>query len=196
MKKQVNVLIFLLALLLYTCDSPETYNFLQNELLVYRLGDTIIFKNNIGIDDSFVVSKLELGYNRGNQSGDYQDSYQSLKFKMHEINATNDSNSVSIAKNMLNGGGVIFQLGCKNYWFSLDLPQSKMGRDYWSQNSHLDTVFNEMTIKNKVYRHVGYYSLNYAQKPLRNLYYNHQYGVLRYDLNNQTWLLSEIKPQR
>jgi hypothetical protein len=106
------------------------------------------------------------------------------------VNEKNDSNLVTILRlvktNTINlswGFGIYYRLVPRVNEFDKGL-------------TYADTIYHELQFNNLRYENVYYYSLNETNNRLRKIYYSHNYGLLQYEINNETWSLSEIKPQR
>jgi hypothetical protein len=175
------------------CTHPNTYNFPDDEHWVYKNGDTLIYSNNLGLMDSFLVYNLKEGYRTGVTSYEDEDRYEEQEYKLGEVNKLTDT-YIIIDRYMMS-----YKLS--DYSRVEFHDSTKMGYGFYAvvgdaSKGEADTLYNNLAIANKDYKNVYYYSLNSSTQARHKIYFNHTYGLLQYDYNNQTWRLSEIKPER
>ena len=192
-KNTISTIVILIGILFFIrCSHSKTYNFPDHEHWVYKNGDTLIYSNNLGQRDSFLVYNLKGSYRTRVTSYEDEDIYEEQKYTLGEVKNLTDVN-VTLDRYIMS-----YKL---NDYTSIEFHDStKMAYGFYAvvgdtSKGEADTLYNQLTIVNKDYKNVYYYSLNSTQAR-KKIYFNHTYGLLQYNYNNQTWRLSEIKPER
>jgi hypothetical protein len=206
MQQNKQILTYILLLFfLYSCKQEEEYYYLYGtDRLVYKEGDTLIYRSNNDDRDTLKVSDFGYYFVHTFPSNDCYDFYQVEDLSIRGIK--------SFSKKLID----ISRSAAYFYHYShpedVDInfseqvnnsyPSLYYGFDFLSDSlSDADTLYKELQIENKVYKNVFYGSfenaVNYTDlSPRTNIYYNKTYGLLRYDINGETWSLCEIKPER
>jgi hypothetical protein len=192
-RKIINyIALILITLILAGCYKDDYTSFPSNEFFLYHLNDTVIYKSLTNKADTFLITRVSKGY-MGPDDGRFYFQIQGLSMRLVVnglVNEKNDSNLVTILRlvktNTINlswGFGIYYRLVPRVNEFDKGL-------------TYADTIYHELQFNNLRYENVYYYSLNETNNRLRKIYYSHNYGLLQYEINNETWSLSEIKPQR
>jgi hypothetical protein len=202
-QRKIITCILVSTLLLYSCKRGKYYNLSGDERYVYKDGDTLIYKNDIGKMDSFLVYQLERGYHTQYASHEDKDKYEYQDFLLSGVKELTDS-YIGISRNFglyprLEVTGIAFHepTGFRDYVLNY-VAKTTHGIDTINK---LDTIYMELQIEGKIYKNVYYFSLAKdtfsSGIPLRkNLFYSNSYGLLKYEVNNETWSLCKIKPAR
>jgi hypothetical protein len=167
---------------------------------LYENGDTLIYQSNNGKKDSLIVYSFDKGYRSEVIANDDKDKYEFEQFslnKIKELTTTHISISrmapVSIHPEYVS---IEFFEHIGSKYYTLDYGF----RIFTDSIHYVDTIYRELQIENRIYKNV--YSLkNFIDStsiipPRKNIYYSQSYGLLKYDVNDETWSLSEIKPER
>ena len=191
MKKNITIIIAITIAMFYQCRKSEYHRFANNEHFLYKDGDTLIYKNDAGKTDSFLVNGSKGGYVYGSGHKDDIDYYEFQEYSLHRINEdTSYTLFISrfirpMQRDNVNFFGI--DAGKERYYHFLVYYTDPV------QDGDADTLYHELKIENSVYKNVYYYSLE-NDSSFRKIYYSNYYGLLGYELNNVTWWLSEIKP--
>jgi hypothetical protein len=168
------------VILTFTRCNEDCNDLPSSEKPNLRRGDTLIYTIDIGRKDTFRVDTLRYGVLTAGLS---RTCYQTLRY---HINRIDNSIIDTIGFNQINVS--------ESAYTGLDLQLTNpAGVEYFYP---ADTIYQHKSIGGKDYTSVYYYSSKNSKTNCRNLYFNHQYGVLSIEINNHLIYLSEIRPRR
>jgi len=185
MKRNIILWIFIVIVYSSCCWQAEDsyYSFNENtQLLLYEIGDTLIYKNNFGSTDTFYVSGIYDGWSE-HSNEDLCDTYTHDQFKKYYFTkypfSDNEDREITVCWN--------------STWFD------------WNntRGSNTSLIVNEYELNGKSYNNVSYeideiyeWSYIWGQDNLYLTYWYYfstDYGLLQFSFNEiETWYLSEI----
>jgi len=186
--KTIRIFMFfcLPTMLLTACcwNSEDTYiNFKDDDqLLIYDVGDTLIYTSDLGNVDTFYVANIEEEWkdafsNEANSPENYCNTYTYDRYRDYLFNTypTNDKNvSISVFQDA-SGAFKFYSWHHMNCQYSYDHTE----------------IIQSFELNNNTYQNIYYYNYTYAF-PIW-YYFSKEYGLLKYCFDEtETWTLSEI----
>jgi hypothetical protein len=171
--------IFLISsfFLFYSCGTKnEYYNIPKNEKPLYKLHDTLIYKSNGGIKDTFVVNL-------------YQDDYKVSDKRYHYEEILIQFKPLNKVRYPYTYIGIIDQglKGVSIGWLLFNYTVNPIDKEPYSPETINGRTFE------KVYKLIGSQSLWYSDT-VKAVYYNQQYCIVKYIMIDGTsWELQNFK---
>jgi len=183
-KKLTYGFLLIFVVLVFTmCEEKGCNNLTFSEIPLFRQGDTLIYTIDNDRKDTFRVDTLRYGYFT---TGMARTCYQILNYEIKRVNHlmtdTACFNLITVEEDAESG---------LHMW--LDNPG---GIERFYLHYSEDTLYKNKSIGDKNYTSVYFYASKTSKTNCRNLYFNHQYGVLSIEVNNHLVYLSEIRPKR
>jgi hypothetical protein len=183
-KKLIYGFLLIFVVFAFTKCDKGCYNLPASYIPLLRQGDTLIYIVDDDRKDTFRVTTLT--YN-SYHTGSNNVCYQYLEYKIDKV-----SNSIIDTS----GFNQIHVLLSVEHGITLFLTRTNGTEAPFNQECHLDTLYKQILIGDKIYKSVNYFSLINSQTHCRNLYFSYEYGVLSIEINKHPIKLSEIRAAR
>ncbi|MCX6256401.1 MAG: hypothetical protein NTW49_00635 [Bacteroidia bacterium] len=179
MKKIIEITILLIIfVLMYSCCKENTYKYVNSKfILPYHKGDTLIYKDNNNIKDTFFINKIRINYNKYSNE-DYCNTYQ-----YHEIiDYYMDSlyNPANYGQNYIEvrEGGTI-----EIYWYN-DLFSTEYKSNYYI----IDSIYLNGISYFNVYSFNNYIGIGFKSNKINRIYYQPNIGIIcYYTIDGDIW---------
>ena len=184
MLKKISPIVLIFIIAFSGCTKDEFRHIPASERPKYKQGDTLIYAREPGNKDTLVVTKM---YYMTIHTQDPV-TFESIFFEVNKIKQST-IDTPDLERFYFNEN--------TEYYHTKLFRLNRIDHDYLILDDYrADTVYKQISIGNRAYTSVYYYSLNTSATRWSNLYYSYQYGVLSVELNGKLIYLSETRPQR